>query len=130
MMGCDTLLMVGSNFPYAECLPEEGQARGVQIDIDGKMLGIRYPMEVHLEGDSAETLRALAPLLRRKEDRSWRERLEASIRDWWHVVEERAMSSADPINPSASSGSCRRACPTTASSAPIRAASPTGSRAT
>ena len=99
MMGCDTLLMVGSNFPYSEFLPEEGQARGVQIDIDGKMLGIRYPMEVHLEGDSAETLRALAPLLRRKEDRSWRERIEASIRDWWDVVEERSMSSADPINP-------------------------------
>ena len=99
MMGCDTLLMVGSNFPYSEWLPEEGQARGVQIDIDGKMLGIRYPMEVHLEGDSAETLRALAPLLRRKEDRSWREKLEESIRDWWHVVEERSMSSADPINP-------------------------------
>jgi pyruvate dehydrogenase (quinone) len=99
MMECDTLLMVGSNFPYSEWLPEEGQARGVQIDIDGKMLGIRYPMEVHLEGDSAETLRALAPLLRRKEDRSWRERLEASIRDWWHVVEERSMSGADPINP-------------------------------
>ncbi len=99
MMGCDTLLMVGSNFPYSEFLPEEGQARGVQIDIDGKMLGIRYPMEVHLEGDSAETLRALAPLLRRKEDRSWREKLEESIRDWWEVIEERSMSSADPINP-------------------------------
>jgi pyruvate dehydrogenase (quinone) len=99
MMGCDTLLMVGSNFPYSEFLPEEGQARGVQIDIDGKMLGIRYPMEVHLEGDSAETLRALAPLLRSKEDRSWRERLEESIRDWWQLVEERSMSSADPINP-------------------------------
>jgi pyruvate dehydrogenase (quinone) len=99
MMGCDTLLMVGSNFPYSEFLPEEGQARGVQIDIDGKMLGIRYPMEVHLEGDSAETLRALAPLLRRKEDRSWRAELEESIRDWWDVIEERSMSSADPINP-------------------------------
>jgi pyruvate dehydrogenase (quinone) len=99
MMGCDTLLMVGSNFPYSEFLPEEGQARGVQIDIDGKMLGIRYPMEVHLEGDSAETLRALAPMLRRKENRSWREQLEQSIRDWWEVVEERSMSSADPINP-------------------------------
>jgi pyruvate dehydrogenase (quinone) len=97
MTGCDTLLMVGS--PYSEFLPEEGQARGVQIDIDGKMLGIRYPMEVHLEGDSAETLRALAPLLRRKEDRSWRDKLEESIRDWWKVIEERSMSSADPINP-------------------------------
>ena len=99
MMGCDTLLMVGSNFPYAEYLPPEGQARGVQIDIDGKMLGMRYPMEVHLEGDSALTLRALVPLLRRKPDRSWREQIEKSVRDWWEVVEERSMSSADPINP-------------------------------
>ena len=61
MQECDTLLMVGSSFPYSEFLPEEGQARGVQIDIDGKMLGIRYPMEVNLVGDSAETLRALLP---------------------------------------------------------------------
>jgi pyruvate dehydrogenase (quinone) len=99
MMGCDTLLMVGSNFPYAEYLPPEGQARGVQIDIDGKMLGIRYPMEVHLEGDSAVTLRALALLLRRKSDRSWREKIEQNVREWWEVVEERSLSDADPINP-------------------------------
>ena len=59
--------MVGSSFPYSEFLPEEGQARGVQIDIDGRMLGIRYPMEVNLVGDSAETLRALLPLLERKD---------------------------------------------------------------
>jgi pyruvate dehydrogenase (quinone) len=99
MMGCDTLLMVGSNFPYAEFLPPEGQARGVQIDIDGKMLGIRYPMEVHLVGDSALTLRALMPLLERKRDRTWQDELAGSIRDWWQVVEERSLSSADPINP-------------------------------
>ena len=66
---CDTLLMVGSSFPYSEWLPEFGKARGVQIDIDGRMIGIRYPMEVNLVGDSAETLRALIPLLQRKEDR-------------------------------------------------------------
>ncbi len=99
MTGCDTLLMVGSSFPYSEWLPEEGQARGVQIDIDGKMLGIRYPMEVHLVGDSAETLKALKPLLKRKEDRSWREQIEKSVREWWSVVEERSMTAADPINP-------------------------------
>ena len=63
MTGCDTLLMVGSSFPYSEFLPEEGQARGVQIDIDARMLGIRYPMEVNLVGDARETLRALLPLL-------------------------------------------------------------------
>ena len=70
MTGCDTLLMVGSSFPYSEFLPEEGKARGVQIDIDARMIGIRYPMDVHLVGDARETLRALLPLLERKADRS------------------------------------------------------------
>jgi pyruvate dehydrogenase (quinone) len=99
MTECDTLLMVGSNFPYSEFLPKEGQARGVQIDIDGRLLSIRYPMEVILMGDSAETLRALIPLLKRKEDRSWREMLEKEIEAWWKVLEARAMNSANPINP-------------------------------
>jgi pyruvate dehydrogenase (quinone) len=99
MTGCDTLLMVGSSFPYAEFLPKEGQARGVQIDIDGRMLSLRYPMEVNLTGDSAETLRALIPLLLRKGDRSWRERLEKSISEWWKMLDAQAHISADPINP-------------------------------
>jgi pyruvate dehydrogenase (quinone) len=99
MSECDTLLMVGSSFPYSEFLPREGQARGVQIDIDGRMLSIRYPMEVNLMGDSAETLRALIPLLKRKEDRSWRQMLEKEIEEWWKVLEARAMNSAEPINP-------------------------------
>jgi pyruvate dehydrogenase (quinone) len=99
MSECDTLLMVGSSFPYSEFLPKEGQARGVQIDIDGRLLSIRYPMEVNLMGDSAETLRALLPLLKRKEDRSWRQMLEKEIEDWWKVLEARAMNSANPINP-------------------------------
>ena len=99
MQGCDTLLMVGSSFPYSEFLPEEGQARGVQIDIDGRMLGIRYPMEVNLVGDSAETLRALLPRLQRKQDRSWREQIEPQVAGWWRLIEERAQLAADPINP-------------------------------
>jgi pyruvate dehydrogenase (quinone) len=99
MQDCDTLLMVGSSFPYAEWLPEEGQARGVQIDIDGRMLGMRYPMEVNLVGDAKDTLRALLPLLRRKEDRGWREQVERNVARWWRLVEERAMLEADPINP-------------------------------
>jgi pyruvate dehydrogenase (quinone) len=99
MRDCDTLLVVGSSFPYSEFLPEEGQARGVQIDVDGRMLGIRYPMEAHLVGDSRETLRALLPLLRQKANRSWRERIEKHVADWWEVVSERAMVDADPINP-------------------------------
>ncbi|OOO01988.1 MAG: putative thiamine pyrophosphate-containing protein YdaP [Chromatiales bacterium USCg_Taylor] len=99
MNECDTLLMVGSNFPYSEFLPPEGQARGVQIDIDGRMLSIRYPMEVNLVGDSKETLRALMPHLRRKDDRGFREHIEHNVAEWWKTLEERAMNSADPINP-------------------------------
>jgi pyruvate dehydrogenase (quinone) len=99
MTRCDTLLMVGSSFPYSEFLPREGDARGVQIDIDGRLLSIRYPMEVNLIGDSAATLRALLPLLERKRDRSWRESIEEDVSDWWNVLESRAMNSAEPINP-------------------------------
>jgi pyruvate dehydrogenase (quinone) len=97
--GCDTLLMVGSSFPYSEWLPKEGQARGVQIDIDGRLLNIRYPMEVGLTGDSAETLRALIPLLERKKDRSWRQEIESNVETWWEMIAARAHESADPINP-------------------------------
>lgn len=99
MSGCDTLLMVGSAFPYSEFLPKEGQARGVQIDLDGRMVSMRYPMEVNLIGDSAETLRALLPHLKRKEDRSWQEHIEAEVAHWWKILEARAMTEAKPINP-------------------------------
>ena len=99
MVNCDTLLMIGSGFPYSEFLPKEGQARGVQIDIDPKMLSIRYPMEVNLVGDSAGTLRELIPLLQRKQDRSWRDGIEAGVADWWKVLEARAMNDATPLNP-------------------------------
>ena len=99
MMGCDALLMVGSSFPYSEFLPKEGDARGVQIDLDGRMVGIRYPMEVNLVGDSKETLRALLPKLERKDDRSWREEIEDGVRKWWELIEDRAQLDADPLNP-------------------------------
>jgi pyruvate dehydrogenase (quinone) len=99
MQDCDTLLMVGSSFPYSEFLPREGDARGVQIDIDARMLSIRYPMEVGLQGDARATLRALQPLLRRKDDRSWREKIERNVADWWELMDSRAMEPADPINP-------------------------------
>src|SRR3954447_15437887 len=99
MQDCDTLLMVGSSFPYSEWLPEEGQARGVQIDIDGRLVGLRYPMEVNLVGDAATTLGALIPLLERKQDRAWRERIEEEVDRWWRILEDRAMQDADPINP-------------------------------
>ena len=96
---CDTLFMVGTNFPYAEWLPKEGQARGVQIDIDGRNLGIRYPMDVHLVGDAKDTLQALIPKLQRKEDRGWREHIEKEVEEWWRVVEDRAQLPGDPMNP-------------------------------
>jgi pyruvate dehydrogenase (quinone) len=99
MAGCDTLLMIGSSFPYSEFLPEEGKAHGVQIDLDARMIGIRYPMESLLVGDSAETLRLLIPLLERKEDRSWREEIEESVERWWKLIDQRAMEDAEPINP-------------------------------
>jgi pyruvate dehydrogenase (quinone) len=99
MQGCDTLLMVGSSFPYSEWLPEEGQARGVQIDIDARVVGLRYPMEVNLVGDARESLRALRPLLERKEDRSWREQIEGEIRRWWEILDQQAHDPADPVNP-------------------------------
>ena len=99
MSDCDTLLMVGSGFPYAEFLPKEGAARGVQIDIDAKMLSLRYPMEVPLSGDSAETLRALLPLLQHKEDRRWRQKIEQSVQEWWQQVAASAAEEAEPVNP-------------------------------
>jgi pyruvate dehydrogenase (quinone) len=99
MSGCDTLLIVGSSFPYSEWLPKEGQARGVQIDRVPKMLSIRYPVEVPLAGDSKETLRELLPRLQRKEDRSWREQIEAANEDWQTLLEDWAMQDGDPINP-------------------------------
>jgi pyruvate dehydrogenase (quinone) len=99
MRECDTFLMVGSGFPYSEFLPKDGQARGVQIDIDPKMLSLRYPMELNLIGDSKQTLRALLPLIHHKEDRKWRTTIEQNVREWWKVIETRAMNAAHPINP-------------------------------
>lgn len=99
MMECDTLLMVGSGFPYAEFLPKEGQARGVQIDLDASMLSIRYPMEVGLVGDAAETLRALLPRLKPKTDGAWRKSIADNVRDWWKTLDDRAHQPATPVNP-------------------------------
>src|SRR5207245_8338317 len=98
MSHCDTLLMVGSSFPYSEYLPKEGQARGVQIDLDGRRLSIRYPMEVNLVGDSRATLQALLPLLKPKPDRAWRNEIAQNVSRWWRVLEARAVSEAHPAN--------------------------------
>ena len=99
MSGCDTLLIVGSSFPFSEWLPKEGQARGVQIDIDPKLIAIRYPVEVPLVGDAKETLKELLPRLERKENRAWREEIEDNAERWWRLLEDWAMQDGDPINP-------------------------------
>lgn len=99
MNECDTLLMIGSNYPYAEFLPETGQARGVQIDLSPRNLSLRYPMEVALNGDSASTLTALLPLLKQKEDRSWQDGMSDQMKNWDAALEKVAMAKADPINP-------------------------------
>ncbi|WP_448042030.1 thiamine pyrophosphate-requiring protein [Bradyrhizobium liaoningense] len=99
MMECDTLLMVGSAFPYAEFLPKEASARGVQIDIDAGMMSIRFPMEVGLVGDAAETLRALLPRLEPKADGAWRRGIEEDVAKWWKTLDDRAHQPAAPVNP-------------------------------
>ena len=99
MDDCDTLLMVGTGFPWSEFLPESGKARAVQIDIDPTMLGIRYPTEVNLQGDSAETLRLLLPLLDQKSDTAWRDGIAKAMDDWWELMAKRAHARASPVNP-------------------------------
>jgi pyruvate dehydrogenase (quinone) len=99
MTNCDTLLMIGTSFPYSEWLPKPGQARAVQIDLNQRKLALRYPADVLLHGDSRETLAALLPRIHPKADRRWREGIEASLAEWWQLLERRAMASADPINP-------------------------------
>jgi pyruvate dehydrogenase (quinone) len=99
MRGCDALLIVGSNFPYSQFLPEFGQARAVQIDIDGAMVGMRYPTEVNLIGDARTTLQALLPMLSGPTDRAWREKIEENVGHWWRTMERQAMLDANPINP-------------------------------
>ncbi len=96
---CDTLLMIGTGFPWSEFLPKTGQARAVQIDIDPTMLGIRFPTEVNLHGDAAETLLALLPLLDQKTDTTWRQGIEKAMTDWWVLMEKRALAPANPVNP-------------------------------
>ncbi len=99
MQECDTLLMIGSSFPYSEFLPKPGTARGVQIDLDGTRLSLRYPMEVNMVGDAATALKALLPLLEQKKPGSWRKEIESNVEAWWKTLEDRAMQPADPINP-------------------------------
>ncbi|WP_423183621.1 thiamine pyrophosphate-requiring protein [Arthrobacter sp. NyZ413] len=99
MRDCDTLLTIGSSFPYTQFMPEAGKARGVQIDVDPRMIGLRYPYEFNIVADAATALRALIPHLKRKEDRSWREGIESNVTRWWSTMRAEAMVEAKPINP-------------------------------
>ncbi|MEA2920661.1 MAG: hypothetical protein QOF07_624 [Bradyrhizobium sp.] len=99
MQQCDTLLMIGTGFPWAEFLPKDGQVKAVQIDIDAAMLSLRYPADVNLHGDAAETLKQLMPLLVARKDRAWRDTIAADLDAWWKKLEARAMTSAQPVNP-------------------------------
>lgn len=96
---CDTLLMVGTSFPYIEFLPKPGAARGVQIDLDPARIGLRYPVEVGLVGDSQRSLRALIPRLEQKKDRSFLERAQAETKEWWKLMEERGTRQDRPMKP-------------------------------
>jgi pyruvate dehydrogenase (quinone) len=99
MRDCDTLLTVGSSFPYSQFMPEFGQCRAIQIDVDGRLIGMRYPYEVNVVADAKAALRALIPHLRRKQDRSWRENIEKDVARWWETMDKEAMVSSHPINP-------------------------------
>ncbi len=116
MKQCDTFLMVGSAFPYSEFLPKPGKARGVQIDIDGANVSLRYPMEYSLIGDSKKTLAALLPLLEQNNERGWRKWIETRMSlTWWETLKERAMEPADPVNPQRIFHELSPACLTTSS---------------
>ena len=133
MMECDTLLTVGSNFPYTQFMPPLEGVRAIQIDIDGGFIGMRYPYELNLVADAASALQALLPLLKRKSDRSWRKTVQENVADWWETVERQAMTDSDREGSSirsAWSGSCRLACRPTPLWQPIRDRPPTGTPAT
>ena len=99
MRDCDTLLTIGSSFPYSQYLPDFGDVRAVQIDRDPHMIGMRYPFEVNLVGDARDTLRRLLPALRRKRRRDWQEAVIANVERWREAVARRARVAADPVNP-------------------------------
>ncbi|SEL07270.1 pyruvate dehydrogenase (quinone) [Sphingomonas palmae] len=99
IQGCDTLLMIGTGFPWAEFLPADGKARAVQIDLAPEMLGLRYPVDVNLHGDAAETLRALLPLVEHKSDRDWQHGIVSNIEKWRETLKGRALADAKPVNP-------------------------------
>ena len=96
---CDTFLMIGTSFPYMEFMPGPGQARAIQIDIDPTRIGLRYPVEVGLVGDCKRTLQKLNPLLKRKKDRSFLQKAQKGMKDWWELMEERGTRVDMPMKP-------------------------------
>ena len=102
MMDCDTVLTVGSNFPYTQFMPKFDQARGIQIDRDGSFIGMRYPYELNIVADAAAALQALIPKLERKTERSWRKTIEKNVSDWWDTMQRQAMTDSnlpEVVNP-------------------------------
>ncbi|WNG93184.1 thiamine pyrophosphate-requiring protein [Mycobacterium sp. ITM-2016-00318] len=99
MRDCDTLLIVGSNFPYSQFLPEYGAARAIQIDADGSSIGMRYPTEINIVADAKAALGALIPHLRAKADPSWRDTIESGVSRWWETVRRQSLLAAEPVNP-------------------------------
>jgi pyruvate dehydrogenase (quinone) len=97
--GCDTLFMVGTSFPYIEFLPEPGRARGVQLDLDPARIGLRYPVEAGVVGDSKRTLQALLPMLKRKEDRRFLHKAQQGMKEWHALMEERGTRNDRPMKP-------------------------------
>ena len=89
MEECDTLLIVGTSFPYMKYLPKPGQAKAVQIDRDPTRLGLRYPIDIGLTGDAKATLQALLPLLKRRQDRSFLEKAQGRMKEWWELMRDR-----------------------------------------
>lgn len=99
MMECDTLLSVGTSFPYSQFLPEPGKARAIQIDLDAKQIGMRYTYELNIVGDAKTSLQAMIPLLSQKSDTAWRKSIESRVARWWKTMEMQANVAANPINP-------------------------------
>ncbi len=99
MESCDTLLIVGAAFPYIEFYPKPGSVRAIQVEIDPKRIGLRYPVEVGLVGDSKRTIQELLPLLRRKDDRGFLEKAQDGMKDWWKLMEERGTRTDTPMKP-------------------------------
>ena len=96
---CDTFFIVGSSFPYMEYMPKPGQARAVQIDHDPKRIGLRYPVEAGLIGDSRSTLRALLPKLKKNKKRGFLEKAQERMKDWWKRMEEQGTRKETPMKP-------------------------------